>query len=172
MRAVDVLLAIPSLPLMIVIAAYAGAGLETTILVIALLGWPGAARIVRAQVLSLRRRAQVDAARTFGGGTGYIVRRHVIPDLGPILAALFVALASRAVMMEASLAFLGLGDPSVKSWGLMTRYALNAPDFFFSNRWLWWLLPVGANLTLLLLGFALLGVGLEEWSNPRARRHT
>ena len=171
MRAVDVLMIVPRLPLMIVIAAYAGAGLEVIVLVIALLGWPGSARVVRAQVLSLRCRAQVDAARSFGGGIGHIIWRHLVPELGPILAASFVGRANSAVMMEASLAFLGLGDPSLKSWGLMTRYALNAPDFFFSSRWLWWLLPVGISLTLLLLGFAFLGIGLEEWANPRAQRH-
>jgi peptide/nickel transport system permease protein len=171
MRVVDVLMIVPRLPLMIVIAAYAGAELETIVLVIALLGWPSSARVVRAQVLSLRCRTQVDAARSFGGGTGHIIRRHLVPELAPILAATFVGRANSAVMMEASLAFLGLGDPSLKSWGSMTRYALNAPDFFFSSRWLWSLLPVGMNLTLLLLGFALLGIGLEEWTNPRMRRH-
>ncbi len=171
MRLVDVMLVIPRLPLMIVLAAYLGANLGTVILVIGLLGWPGPARVIRAQVLSLRARAQVEAARLFGAGAGYIARRHLIPELGPILAASLVAQANRAVMMEASLAFLGLGDPSAKSWGMMIRYALSAGDFYFSARWLWWLLPAGLNLTLLLLGFTFLGIGLDVLTHPRARRH-
>lgn len=172
MRLVDVLMVVPGLPLMIVIAAYVGASLPTLILIIGLLGWPRPARVVRAQVLSLRDRAHVQAARMFGGGSAYMIRRHLIPALGPILAAGFVAQAGRAVMLEASLAFLGLGDPTMKSWGLMIRFALNSSGFFFSNRWIWWLLPAGLNLTLLLLGFTFLGIGLEVLTHPRARRHT
>jgi peptide/nickel transport system permease protein len=171
MRLVDVLLVIPRLPLIIVIAAYLGAGLETVILVIGLLSWPGPARIIRSQVLSLRGRNQIEAARLFGGKTGYIIRRHLVPSLTPILAAIFIGLAGRAVFMEASMAFLGLGDPSLKSWGLMIRHALDARDFFFSSRWIWWLLPAGLNLTALLLGFAFFGIGLEAASHPRTRRH-
>lgn len=171
MRLVDVLMVIPRLPLMIVIAAYAGAGLPTIILVIGLLAWPQPARVIRAQVLSLRSRAHIHSARLFGGGPAYIIRRHLIPELGPILAAGFVAQAGRAVMLEASLAFLGLGDPTLKSWGLLIRFALNSSGFFFSNRWLWWLLPAGLSLTLLLLGFTFLGIGLEVLTHPRTRRH-
>jgi peptide/nickel transport system permease protein len=171
MRLVDVLMVIPRLPLIIVISAYLGAGLETVILVIGFLSWPGPARIIRAQVLSLRGRTQIEAAQLFGGRTIYIIRRHLVPALGPILAAVFIGLANRAVFMEASLAFLGLGDPSIKSWGLMIRHALDARDFFFSSRWMWWLLPAGLNLTILLFGFALFGIGLEAASHPRTRRH-
>lgn len=171
MRFVDLMIVIPRLPLMIVLAAYAGAGLGTTILVIGLLSWPQPARVLRAQVLSLRSRAHVQAARLFGAGTPYIALRHLIPALGPILAAGFVAHAGQAVLMEASLAFLGLGDPSNKSWGLMIRHALNVKGFFFSNQWLWSVLPAALNLSLLLLGFTLVGMGLELASNPRLRRH-
>jgi peptide/nickel transport system permease protein len=171
MRTVDALLVIPRLPLMIVIAAYLGANLETVILVIGLLSWPGPARLIRSQALSLRKLAKIEAAQLFGARPGYIIRRHLVPILSPILAAIFVGQANRAVIMEAGLAFLGLGDPSLKSWGLMIRFALDARGFFFSDRWLWWLLPVGANLTLLLLGFALLGISMEALTHPRTRRH-
>jgi peptide/nickel transport system permease protein len=171
MRIVDILMIIPRLPLMIVIAAYAGANIQTTILVIGLLSWPHTARVIRAQVLSLRSRTHIQAARLFGGGALYVIRRHLVPEVGPILAAGFVAQAGQAVMMEAGLAFLGLGDPTLKSWGLIIRYALNSSGFFFSDRWLWWLLPAGLNLSLLLLSFTFLGIGIETISHPRARRH-
>lgn len=171
MRIVDVLMIVPRLPLMIVIAAYAGANLQTTILVIGLLSWPHPARVIRAQVLSLRSRAHIEAARLFGGNTAYIIRRHLVPEMGPILAAGFVGNAGYAIMMEAGLAFLGLGDPTLKSWGLIIRYALNSAGFFFSERWLWWLLPASLNLALLLLGFTFIGIGLETITHPRTRRH-
>ncbi len=170
MRLLDVLLIIPRLPLMIVIAAYAGANLTTTILVIGLLSWPHAARVVRAQVLSLRSRAHVDAARLYGAGPLYVLRRHMVPALAPILAAAFVAQAVRAVLLEASLAFLGLGDPSLKSWGTSIQHALQVKGFFFGDQWLWWVVPIGVNLSLLLLGFTFLGIGLEVMANPRLRR--
>lgn len=171
MRLVDVLITLPRLPLMIVISAYAGASLQTIILVIGLLSWPQAARVIRSQVLSLRARSHVEAARLFGGGTLYVLGRHVVPAIGPILVAGFVGQAGHAVLLEANLAFLGLGDPALKSWGLSIRHAINVKGFYFGSQWLWWVLPAGLNLVLLLLGFTFLGVGLEALSNPRLRRH-
>ena len=171
MRLVDVLIALPRLPLMIVISAYAGASLQTTVLVIGLLCWPNAARVIRSQVLSLRARPHVEAARLFGGGNLYVIRRHVLPAIGPILVAGFVGQAGHAVLLEANLAFLGLGDPALKSWGLSIRHAVSVKGFFFGSQWLWSVLPAGLNLVLLLLGFTFVGVGLEALSNPRLRRH-
>ncbi len=171
MRWVDAMLVLPRLPLMIVVAAYVGTGLSVVVLLIALLGWPAPARVIRAQALAIRGRAHIQSARLFGAGLGYIVRRHLIPELSPLLVAIFVGQAGRAVMLEAGLAFLGLGDPTAKSWGLMIRYALDSGGFFFTNRWVWWLLPPGLGLTLLLLGFAFLGMGLEPWTHPLTRRH-
>ena len=171
MRCVDLMIAIPRLPLMIVLAAYIGASLGTTILVIGLLSWPQPTRIVRAQVLSLRSRDYIRATRLFGARAPYVAFRHLIPALGPILAAGFVAHAGRAVLMEANLAFLGLGDPFNKSWGLTIRYALNVKGFFFSSQWAWSVLPAALNLSILLVGFTMVGMGLERLANPRLRRH-
>ena len=143
MRLVDIMLAIPRLPLMIVLAAYVGTGLTQIILIIALLSWPITARLIRSEVLSLRYRTHIQAARSFGGGSRYIIFRHLIPALAPILITSLVLQAGRAVLMEAGLAFLGLGDPTIKSWGLMMRYALSFSGIYFGPYWLWWLLPPG-----------------------------
>lgn len=171
LRLIDLLLAIPQLPVMLLLAAYLGPGVWTTTLVITLLAWPIPARVARAQTLSLRTRGFVAAARLFGGGAGYLLRRHLVPALAPILAATFVGLAGRAIMLEAGLAFLGLGDPTVKSWGAMMRAALSYSGIFFTPHWVWWLLPPGANISLLLLGLTLIGAGLEERLDPRLQRH-
>lgn len=171
MRLVDVLLAIPHLPLMIILAAYLGSRLINIILIIALLGWMVPARVIRAQVRSLRGQGHIQAARLFDGGPTYIIRRHLIPALAPILAATFVAQAGRAIGVEAGLAFLGPGDPSAKSWGLMIRYALDYRGIYFTPHWLWWLLPAGLNISLLILGFTCLGIALEARLDPRLRRH-
>ncbi|MFN8482242.1 MAG: ABC transporter permease [Anaerolineae bacterium] len=170
MRLVDIMMAIPHLPLMILVAAYLGPSLRNIILIVALLGWMGPARVIRSQVLTLRSRSHIHAARLFGGGAVYVVRRHVMPALGPLLAATFVAQAGRAIAVEAALAFLGLGDPSAKSWGLMMRYALNYRGLYFTPHWVWWLLPAGLCICLLILAFSFLGISLEERLDPRLRR--
>ena len=118
MRVVDLVLVVPKVPLLIVIGTYAGPGLTMLSLIIALTGWPPTARIVRAQVLSLRRRAHIKAAVGFGGTPGQILRRHILPEVGLILAAGLVGAAGRAITFEAGLAFLGLGDPSPGQLGL------------------------------------------------------
>jgi ABC-type dipeptide/oligopeptide/nickel transport system permease subunit len=174
MRGVDVLLALPRLPLLILLAALltaeAPAGLPQTIAIIALLFWPAAARTIRAQTQSLRGRGFVRMARQFGGGPGYVLRRHIVPALAPLIAFELVMAAGRAVALEAGLAFLGIGDAAAKSWGLMMRFALNLPGLLLGDRWLWWLLPPAACLTLLILTLTFIGIGLEERWQPRLKQ--
>lgn len=170
MRGVDVLLTLPHLPLMIVLAAYLPPSLSTTILVISVLGWPVPARVVRAQTLALRAEPYVTAARQLGAGPVRVIRTHLLPALGPILAATFVAQAGRAVALEAGLAFLGLGDPLLKSWGAVMRAALSYRGIYFTPHWSWWLLPAGINISLLILAFTLVGIGIEERLDPRLRQ--
>jgi peptide/nickel transport system permease protein len=171
MRLVDLVLVIPKLPLLILVGTYAGQDLTTVAIVIALISWPSSARMVRSQVLSLRRRTHLKAAMGFGAGVLYILRRHVIPEVGLILVAGLVAAAGRAVMLEAGLAFLGLGDPSRASWGSIMRDALNFQGLFFTPAWAWWLMPPLISIILLLLGLTFFGVAIEKRINPRLIRH-
>ena len=170
MRLVDLMLTLPRLPLLILISALIGAGLAPTVISISLLFWPATARVVRAEVQSLRSRGYVEMARSFGGGSGYILYRHILPAIAPLIAFGLVTAAGWAVVIEAGLAFLGLGDPTAKSWGLMMRYAMNLPGLMLTDRWLWWLLPPGACITLLILALNLVGVGLEHRLHPRLVR--
>jgi peptide/nickel transport system permease protein len=170
MRLVDVMLILPRLPLLILLAAFLGSGLPQTVAIISLLFWPATARVIRAQVQSQRARGYVRMARHFGAGPGYVLRRHILPAIAPLVAFGLVAAAGRAVAMEAGLAFLGLGDPTAKSWGLMMRYALDLPGLLLTNRWLWWLLPPGLCLTLLILALTYAGMGLERRLDPRLAR--
>ncbi|HZQ80281.1 MAG TPA: ABC transporter permease [Acidimicrobiia bacterium] len=172
MRFVDLVMVIPRVPLLIVIAAYAGPGLVVLSLIIAFTSWPPTARIVRSQVLSLRRRAHIKAAIGFGGTPSQILRRHVLPEVGLILAAGLVGAAARAITFEAGLAFLGLGDPTRASWGGILRDAIGFGGIFYTDAWKWWLVPPVAALSLLLLGVTFIGVGLEQRINPRLARHT
>lgn len=171
MRLVDLVLVIPKIPLLIVVGAYAGPSLGTIAVIIALTSWSPTARVVRSQVLSLRRRGHVKAAMSFGASSRQILWRHILPDVALILVAGFVAAAGRAISFEAGLAFLGLGDPSRASWGAMVRDAIGFGGLFFTDAWAWWLLPPVIAVSLLLLGVTLVGVGLEHRLNPRLARH-
>ncbi|MDR7402928.1 MAG: ABC transporter permease [Armatimonadota bacterium] len=168
MRVVDVVLVIPFLPLMILLAAYLGPSLGTMVLVIGLLAWARPARVLRAQVLSVRELDYVDAARALGASTGRILRRHILPGVLSLSLAQFILAASNAILIEASLSFLGLGDPVTKSWGSILYYA-QVRSAFLSGAWPWWVVPPGLLITLAVLGFAFTGFALEEALHPRLR---
>jgi len=169
-RVVDVSLAVPRLPLLILAAAMVGPSRLNVTVLIGMLTWPIMARILRSQTLSLRQRGFVTAARGFGGGTLYTLRRHVAPAMGPMVVAGLITTTARAILLEASLAFLGLGDPTGVSWGLMLNKALAHPGIYFTPMWPWWILPAGFAITLAVVGFTFLGVGLEPLLNPRWKR--
>lgn len=166
MRLVDALLVIPAILVLILVAAYVEPTMWGLIVLISVLQWQGGARIVRAQTLSLKERAHVSAAKTFGAGGLHVACRHVLPDLAPILVVSFVHRARRAVFMAAGLAFIGIADPTMVSWGTMIRHAL---DFYYLPAWKWWLLPPGICLSLLILSFLFMGHSLEKAMDPRLR---
>ena len=170
MRMADVFLAVPTLPLLVLVAALAGPRRSNLVLAMGLMIWPVIARTVRSQTLSLRGRGFVRSARGFGGGPLYVMRRHLVPALGPIILAAFVNVAAVTVLLEASLSFLGLADPTTVSWGLVLHRALTQQALYFTSLWTWWVLPAGFAISLVVLGFTFLGVGLEPILNPRWRR--
>lgn len=166
MRIVDALIVIPIIIVLILVAAYLRPSLWTIVVLLSLLGWQGGARIVRAQALSLKEEMHVAAARSFGAGTWYLMRRHIVPDLSPILLVEFIYTVRRAVFMEAGLAFIGIADPNVVSWGVMMREAM---DYSYLNVWAWWLLPAGIALSLLIIAITFIGHSMEPVMDPRLR---
>ncbi|MCK9355643.1 MAG: ABC transporter permease [Dehalococcoidia bacterium] len=164
----DVVLVIPALPLVILVSVYLGPGLWHTILIIGLVFWPSTARVIRSQVLSVRQSGYVEAARALGAGDGWLMRRHVLPNVLPLVLAKLVLTVAAAMLMEASLSFLGLGDPTTKSWGMMLHYAF-ARGGFIRELW-WWYLPPGLCIGLCIFGLTLVSFGIEERSDPRLRR--
>lgn len=167
-RVLDALLALPGLPLVILAGSLAGTSTISLILIIGLIGWPALARIVRSQILSLRQRGFIGAARGLGASRTYILRRHLIPGVAPILVAGFVQWAGIAVLLQAGLALLGLGNPLTVSWGSMLNQALSSPAITSSSAWTWWALPPAVAVTVAVLGFAFIGMGLEPVFNPRS----
>ena len=166
MRIVDVFIVIPMIIVVILISAYIRPGIATLILLLSLLSWQGGARVIRAQALSLKERGHVAAARSFGANRFYIAWRHIVPDLGPILLVDFIYGVRRAVFMEAGLAFLGISDSAVVSWGMMMRDALS---FSYLNVWQWWLVPTGVALSLTIIGLTFVGHAAEPVIEPRLR---
>jgi peptide/nickel transport system permease protein len=168
MRFVDITLALPFLPLLIVLAVFLGRNIKTTVLVISVVIWARPARIIRSQVLSARERGFVQAARAMGGSPRHLLRRHVLPAVSPLVIAQFVRAANIAILLEASLSFLGLGDVTAKSWGTTLYYA-SARGAFLTRAWLWWVLPTGLAISLVVVAFAFVGYALEERADPRLR---
>jgi peptide/nickel transport system permease protein len=168
MRLVDFLLVIPDLPLMLVVISMWGRGLWKIILVIGLLGWTYTARLVRSQVLSIKERQFVLRARAIGAGSLRIILRHVFPQVLPIILAEAVLSISGAIISESSLSFLGLGDPTLISWGMMLNFAFERAI----SRMAWWfLLPPGFAIVWVSVGLVLMGSTLEEIVNPRLKTH-
>lgn len=170
-RVVDVVLVIPKLPLLILAGVLVGRSLLGLAVTIALISWPLTARILRAEVLSRRRRAHVRASLGFGASGLHVLTRHLLPELRLVLVARLVTVAGQAVVFESGLSFLGLGDSSRVSWGSMMSEAIAYPGLLYSWAWSWWLLAPLLSLVLLLLGMTFLGVAAETGVNPRLVRH-
>ena len=160
MGTTDIVLIIPALPLMIILAAHTSPSIWNIIIVIGALWWTSTARVVRSRVLQLREMPFVEAARSVGAGDGYIVFKHILPNTLQVILAKFILAVAGAMLTEASLSFLGLGDPLQKSWGMMLNYAFSRGGFI--NGYWWWYLPPGICISLAVLSFVLIGFGLEE----------
>jgi len=166
MRATDMVLILPALPLMIILAAYLGPSLRTVIIVLTITAWPSVARVVRSQTLSLRERPFVDSARVAGASDFRIITKILFPNLASIIAANAVLMVTTAVVGEAALDFIGLGDISVFSWGTMLYWAQSYA--LFNGAW-WWVVAPGVCIVLVGLGFVLISVSIENVFNPRLR---
>jgi peptide/nickel transport system permease protein len=167
MRTVDFLLVIPQLPLMMVLAVFLGASISNIILVIAILGWTGTSRLIRSQVLAEKNKAYVESARAIGASDTYIMFRHILPNVTPILFANITLGVVGAILSEAGLSFLGLTNPEDPSWGRMLADARTG-GAFSTGAW-WVVLFPGLMITALSLAFTFVGHTLDQVLNPRLR---
>lgn len=167
MRLTDFMLCIPWLPLCMVLAAILGASLVNIILVIGLTGWAGSARLVRAQTLSVKEMPYVERTVSIGAKSAHIMRKHILPNVFPVVFANTVLSAAAAISTETTLSFLGLGDTSQPSWGMILYYA-NANSAVAKGAW-WYFLPAGVCVVLVVLGLTLMGYAFDEILNPRLK---
>ncbi|NKE60288.1 dipeptide/oligopeptide/nickel ABC transporter permease/ATP-binding protein [Lentzea sp. PSKA42] len=166
----NVMLVIPGLPLVIVIAGFVPPdqrGTATISLVLAITGWAAAARVLRAQTLSLRNRDYVAAARVSGEKTWRVICVEILPNLLPILASQFVFAVVLAILSEAGLSFLGLGAANSSTLGTMLYYAQNG--FALQREAWWWFVPPGLIIALFGGALALINFSIDEIINPKLR---
>lgn len=162
LRLIDLTLVLPFLPLVILLSAYLGADQRNVVLILIVVSWAAPARLVRAQVLVLRSLPFVEAARALGSSDGWIMWRHIWPGTRTLALVQVVLVAGTSILAEASLSFLGLGDPATKSWGTMLYFA-QVNGVFLSDAWLWWVLPAGLMITLAVFSLVLISYALEQW---------
>jgi peptide/nickel transport system permease protein len=167
MRITDYFLVIPDVPLMIVVAAIWGPSLFHIVIVIGILLWTSTARVLRAQVKSVRERVYVKRARSLGASHGRIVVRHVLPQVAPLLIASTVLTIAVAIFDETALAFLGLGDPSRISLGKVIENGFQRAAIS-TGAW-WAIVPPGVLVAIIILSCSLIGGALEDALNPRLR---
>jgi peptide/nickel transport system permease protein len=167
MRITDIFLVIPDLPLIIVVAAVFGRTLANIILIIGIIYWTSTARLIRAQVKSVRERVYVKRARSLGAGNGRLIRKHVLPQVAPLLIANTVLMIALAVFLETYITFLGLGDPSTVSWGKLIENAFLG-NAVLNNAW-WAVVPPGLAVTVVILACTMVGQSMEDALNPRLK---
>ncbi len=165
MRGADVMLVLPELILFILAAAFLGQSFWTRVAIMAVILWPVPSRLLRSAVLTSWSRGHLEVARAMGAPLWWVLGRHASYIIGPLLVPVFVRTAMRAIIYDATLSFLGLGDPTTPSWGT-TLYWVQVNGVFLSDAWLWWAVPPGAAITLTVLALALIGTSVEDRLNP------
>ncbi len=166
MRGTDFFLVLPGLPLLIVLAAILGPSIWNIILTISVISWPGVARVIRSQTLTVKERMFVESARAIGASSPHILLKHILPNVLGLVFALAASSVGGAIVFEAALSFLGLGDPRVPSWGQI----LNNANAFGAGAEVWWMVvPPGLAIGLISVSFIFMGHALDEIVNPKLR---
>ncbi len=167
MRITEWFLVIPFLPLAVALAAVLGPSITNIILVIGVTSWPSTARLIRAQVLTLKERLYVDRSRALGASDAHVMGRHILPNVSSLILANLTLTVPIAILTETTLSFLGLGDPTRASWGKMLQEGFEAGALTL-QAW-WYYVPPGLGIMLVVLAFTLVGQALEEVLDPRLR---
>jgi peptide/nickel transport system permease protein len=163
----DIFLMIPQIPLIIVLAAFLRPSFYLIAILMGLLWWTSTARVVRSKTLQVREMGYVEAARSLGFSDVHIILTDVLPNILYVIMPKFLLAIASAMIAEASISFLGLGDVTMKSWGMMINNAFNRGGFI--NGYWWWYLTPGLCITLFVLCVVLMGCAFEEQENETLR---
>ena len=166
MRVVDFFMMLPELPLMIVLSAVLGPSLWNIIMVVSIVNWPTTARVVRSQVLSLKERAFVESSRCIGASNSYLIFREILPNVIPLILAQTVLMVTYAIYAESVLSFLGLGDPTIITWGMMLHFAFESGAM---SGAIYWVIPPIICIVTLILGFTFFGTAVSDIMKPGYR---
>jgi peptide/nickel transport system permease protein len=168
MRLADIIMVMPSLLVLLMLSAlFSKLSIWFIVLFIALFRWPGVSRVIRAQTLSLKHRPFIEAAKVAGASHLRIIFRHIMPNVLPLSFLYMTFQVTSAIIIEAALAFLGFGDPSTVSWGMMLQWVWKTGHMFKAP---YWLLPPGICISLITLSFYMLGRAMDEVLDPRLRK--
>lgn len=168
MRITEAFMLIPTLPLMLTLAAIIGQKFSNIILILGLTGWTGTARLVRSQTLTIKERNYVERAKSLGASNTYIMRKHIFPNVFPLIFSNIILLVQNAIISESTLAFLGIGDPRIPTWGQLLRSAREHGAVTIGSWWLF--VPAGFMIVLLASSFVFIGYGFDEILNPKLRK--
>lgn len=159
---IHVFLSVPQLPIMIVVGAFVGQKTSNIILILAAFSWARIAKQIQAKTKSIGEKSYIHMAKRYGGNPWYIFKTHMAREIMPILTVLSLGVIGRAIIAEASLAFLGLSDPTASSWGMMIAKAMSFSGIYFTEYWKWWLMAPVMTLIISVVSFRMLAKTLEQ----------
>jgi peptide/nickel transport system permease protein len=167
MRMTDIFLLTPDLPFIMILAMYLGPNIWNIVLAIGILWWSGTARVVRSIVLSIKQETFVEAARAIGLSNRRIMFSEILPHIFPVIIVDIIRFTGFGILYESGLSFLGLGDPTQKSWGIMLQFAQRR-GALVRGMW-WWFIPPGICISLAIISFTFISFSLDQALNPKAR---
>lgn len=166
MKITTFFITIPYFPLVIVLSAFMRGSLFTTAFVLGITSWPGMAKVLRSQTMKIKSSEYITSIQGMGAGNRYLLLHHVLPEILPLMVYHVIMRFKSAILSESSLSFLGLGSAVNKSWGAILYYA-QAKNAFLTDAWIWWILPPGIMIILLVFGLMMIAYGLEGSTNQR-----
>jgi peptide/nickel transport system permease protein len=167
-RFADIVNNIPFLPLLIFLTFVFGGNIWIIVVVLIAFGWPNLVIVVRSMILQIKSSSFVEAAKSLGASKWRIMARHIFPHVAPFILSQMIFYTPSAILSEAALSFLGLGDPSIPTWGQILEYGFNNSAVYL-GYW-WWIMPPGLLIVFSAITFVLIALGLEPVVNPRLRR--
>lgn len=170
MAVCNVFQSVPDVPVIIVLASFFGQKTSVMVLTLVLFSWTRPARLLRSRALAFKELPYVKVSVSYGASFWHILKEHLIWEIWPLWLVSFARLVGRAVVMESAMAFLGLGDPTTKSWGMILNNALNYRGIYYTEYWKWWIVPPVLAIALLVTSLSVLVTELEGRAGRKGGR--